>query len=1360
MVKTFITSVSNINMLTLTQMRSLLKVFNINILPEHTSDPNLVRQTIAACPSVLEISIEEKVDPADLWICFSHDFKFVCFHVHLSFSKHTVLLPSVILSALPDTHLTMVDKLKLLAQISMADQNGIMQLHWSFLCTDQMVSAAKMFGVSLTTTQIQSCPNIANVLGAKVRKSTYFGNQYGTAVQFAFVYFDFSFDNLLDCIGNGTDASSLQQQQFLLPCKLLSTKETSYPQVNCGGAPRREDQATNKAHLIKTMDAPISIKKSDPLLNISSVDEPQRSPCPRRTKIHSVACLASASLEQLQSIITYYGIKCSITRRVKAESLADIVRSCKSFSEQTLTSPIPSDVLFCLNESNEVACIFQDLSPEHHILEIPKTLSAQYKTLWFPSSSFGEELMMVLQKALASHLDGSFSVPWIALTRSQMVAVAEDHCEGLPHSLDANDPNIANHLLDLVTDSASFKEKAGKVYCPSDSIAFIGSAKSPLDLSLQTNPFSKDTLNKISVFFSTSKGIVSIKHNTQHMSGIPNPEPKPHEVTPINQETFTATTFPKVRSGETSSSVNATPNVSIQVDCADFPTAVTTALEDSTHLDFAVTSTSLFAASGNSTPLIMAELTSSPQLHPTISPSSVTEHNPNRKAPVNNYSLEVDDNFNLKAVTNPSPCFGMVDPSTNRCTNCKTDCTSETLHCGICFLGVHYSCYPSEKDKKGFYRPMPSQTFQVLSGINNITWLCNVCESSCLLSHILDIASRKVKAKVSSSIGQLHTEMDELEELIGDDTVLSTPGNPSSAPGMYSASGIDPLIIQTAILDEDPCEKESSDSAVTHSSKVDYQTTAPNICSQPLLNLDPHKDTPVTSIPINGDVIQLRKEDHRENSPYLPESPNSFTVGEYTISWSSKEDQNSFIQNNVCRFCQQECGSETTISCYICSILLHFPCSKITESNAFPSRDVSVIHTSKELIQDQNCIKWFCNSCKDISFQKGASLIGDKVLKKARKNVQSNLKEELATQKNAQANQNSAHFPSFQKQLCSQIDETIKNQLGNMKEEILKTINCCKKTDDLSITNTSDHTKAHSSNTIGNPSYADTTSIRNASLIENSQLGPSTHNKQQPGKVNPSRSVIIKNVLSPKFRNSSNCKSQFNKHFERMRIKAIFPTQAGNIIVELYEEQDVTHVLNEWKPNFFCTSEIPEGVISSDNRATTVVLMENSRRPTEIIVKKVHKHLTEEEICAELNSRHNQFSEATVKRFIKRNGDVLNTVKITFKKHEDYRKAIQLGLFIYEEHFNAEAFLHQQRAHQCFKCKHFGHPAKWCSRKIRCEYCSNEGHAGRDCIIRDEIHEYYCSNCKGQHSSTYYRCPVYIKHLRKSQPSHELTNEY
>ena len=103
--------------------------------------------------------------------------------------------------------------------------------------------------------------------------------------------------------------------------------------------------------------------------------------------------------------------------------------------------------------------------------------------------------------------------------------------------------------------------------------------------------------------------------------------------------------------------------------------------------------------------------------------------------------------------------------------------------------------------------------------------------------------------------------------------------------------------------------------------------------------------------------------------------------------------------------------------------------------------------------------------------------------------------------------------------------------------------------------------------------------------------------------------------------------------------------------------------------------------------------MAKSAVNTQVIIKKVSKHLSDSDIKTELKkSSRNCYTDPIIKRFIKRTGEVLNTV--SFKNHVDYIKATSVGIFLFGEHFNVEPFVQKPSAHQCYRCKNFGHPAK------------------------------------------------------------------
>ena len=61
---------------------------------------------------------------------------------------------------------------------------------------------------------------------------------------------------------------------------------------------------------------------------------------------------------------------------------------------------------------------------------------------------------------------------------------------------------------------------------------------------------------------------------------------------------------------------------------------------------------------------------------------------------------------------------------------------------------------------------MDKTSFETLSSIKNIAWLCKECDNNQDLVSILNIASNKVKEQISCVLSSLNTDNDELEELI------------------------------------------------------------------------------------------------------------------------------------------------------------------------------------------------------------------------------------------------------------------------------------------------------------------------------------------------------------------------------------------------------------------------------------------------------------------------------------------------------------------------------------------------------------------------------------------------------------------
>lgn len=1277
--KRAVSSIVSISFLGTAQAHNLLAALSIP-----TDKPITIaecKEKIAECPEIVAKAIDNKIDTINILFCFNYKHEFICCQDELSFSSHSICLPQYIVLK-NFSQLSFTDKVKLLTQVSLADSNGMLQLPWSFLCKDQLVSAAATFSIKLTTTQIQNCSNVSNILAAKIRKSDYFKDQYGSPDSFPLLGFDFSTEDILDCIGHGKDTYHAEVGVFWMPSLKIKIPGSVKTKINLPGT---------------------------------------------LPTVSSALALDSVSLEQLKSISSFYKISLDINRRVTKGSIIEVIKSCHAYILNASLSPLKDAVIFCFNDSNEVLCTISDLVAPTFDISLQKKVQLLYKTPTVPTQCFLDKHKILLQNALALTNCRNFSVPWCVLTFSQKLEVAADYLEEmLPESFSEDERSGGSALKTIIENSEQFKKSFG----PSslDSVLFAGSMRTPLDITIhkmEPQLASESTNSEIflSLFTTSSQHISNLEH-----IDIPNPTIG-HDVCLQDVCHVTVQTPQVVDTSEensqsvkttltTGSSTNQPPSCTLNqqgqgmvhnqgVVCGK-GTVHVSQVDDPSREKYLYSTTTK-----EQKDMFLCESTGE-----TSSPM--------------NFSIILDDNFTLASVKNASLGKETIDHENSKCLTCNNSCKNETLCCAICQLEVHYSCYPTETSAEGKYdKPMNSSTFKTLNGLNNVTWICKGCNSTNILDKILQLASNKIKEKVRLSIGQINLDMDKIEQEVVTSctTKLSTAGETrDTATTIALEVDKEPEILSTKgpfkTLDAEDFEKTDID-------QISDMSETP----RPRGNIPLHS-TPVSSQHSTSDpLLPLDLDSHGINN-----STNVIKIDNYCISWSTKEDQKAYIDENICQLCLVKCPSNI-ISCYICSLKVHAPCKNLPLISGLIESDITKP-------SDLQHLKWFCKSCKGISFKEAGTLISEKTLKKAKKYLKEDFSEELrllTSEKEASIPNKVSHFPNFQEEICRKIKDVISSEVTSLKEDLCDTLkehltnipqvpNCSNNNITFQENNTHQLEKSL---------YAETAALKSPNIV------PSKHAVQQGSStlVNPDLSVIIKNALSPKFRISRNCKTQFNKHFAYMRIKSIFSTQAGNIIVELFELEDVNKVIKEWRSHFFCTENDKSS--PSIDPGTEIILMSKSARNVEVIMKHINKNWSEVDIKAELESSHNNFTNPVIKRFIKRDETILNTVKIDFTCHKDYTKAISAGVFLHGEHFMVEPFIKQPKAHQCYKCKRFGHPAKWCSRKIRCEYCSEEGHAGKDCILRGEIHEYICSNCNGQHSSKYSLCPEFIKHIRR-----------
>ena len=1253
--KVSISSVTNVNFLNISQANSLIAEFSINLSPiPGALSLQQYNNAIANCPIIVAKTIDNKVKVGDILFCFNSRNKFVCFHDELSYSLHSFVLPSGCNTLADDifTQQPFVDKIKIITQYGMADSNGMIQLPWSYLCTQQSVSAAEMFDIKLTTTQLQNCPNAANVLAARIRKSDHFRDQYGKADQFPIVRFDFSVCDLFNCIGNGKDENVIADSDkareidmFQLPstsCKLKSTRKSTklnHVDVTCKGnghhkSAERTDQYNDSFHQ-----------------NIS----------PSLQLVSNILPLGSVSVEQLKQILKFYGIELDINRRMVKAGFVEIIKGSEFYVQHLDSSPLLSDVLYCFDKNNIVICTYQNLNPQLHSVTIHKSTMQLYASTSSQTLSFWEGCRIWLQKAIGSVANKNFSVPWCALTEVQKKSVVSDFCEDLPQKW------TSSSFWDLISNSKQFIKHYGPL--SQEQIIFVGSINSPIDLSLllTCNQVGSTEVNSAALDTFFAQDIKQRFEDPNLSEGNFSPNSSCNTSLPTRNHP---------------AQVNETPG-----------TKTSTASKEALRVEFDVENNSVDSAVNDLDQI---------QLIKNVKPNLGLA-----------FTINVDDDFTLSARKETCPCPLAIIPSSSKCPKCNVACDSEILSCGICLQRFHFTCYPSEKGKEGTYKFMSSETFTVLSNMENITWLCNDCDSFKILDNVLELATVKVKEKVSSSLSKISHDMDTMEMELGDIETYPDKGSDIGSPVNLETSVSS---IQCTTLDAEDFQDHSSskEGQAFKTTKINPEATTQANKDHTHLLLEKNKVTAASNDP---ELVAIKSMDR--------EGANTVDLGEFSISWSNSQNQNDYISEEVCQKCQKKCKESSKISCYICSLKIHFPCSSSVAFNKPLSK--GKLSTAKNIIAQKN-LKWFCNSCKMLSFSGAVSLVSSKLSEKGFNSKENVKHDEQVHPKSTK------HFPKMQDEMCKNIKESIQEEIKIFRDDILS---CIK---EASSTSEVGNISPHQNKLKTQQSFSEAILLQQPRQQESRQgiIAPAPHDK-----VDPALSVIILNVKPRKFRSSAACKSEFNKHFVRMRIKSIFSTQAGNIIVELFEKEDVDKVLNNWKPEFFNTED---GARRAD---TKVIYMLNAKRHKEVIVKHVNKNWTEESIEAELTSSHNGFVTPQVKRFVKRDGSVLNTVKIDLDCNNDFQRASNRGIFLFGEHFKVELYIQQPKAHQCYNCKHFGHPSKWCTKKQKCEYCAQEGHTGTECILKGEIHEYRCINCDGNHSAKYHKCPVYVKHLRK-----------
>ena len=269
-------------------------------------------------------------------------------------------------------------------------------------------------------------------------------------------------------------------------------------------------------------------------------------------------------------------------------------------------------------------------------------------------------------------------------------------------------------------------------------------------------------------------------------------------------------------------------------------------------------------------------------------------------------------------------------------------------------------------------------------------------------------------------------------------------------------------------------------------------------------------------------------------------------------------------------------------------------------------------------------------------------------------------------------------------------------------------------------------------------------------IATDKRLPPAEQRIQQPAatvekSVNPLHTVIILNVQDfSLIKNSTLIKKNFRAIFGDINIKHCFTSKGGTVFIELESEDDVEHIKCEWQKVYFT---INNNRHDSTGKGTSCVKLADLKRC--VLAKDVPTDISDTDLQLAINKN---YPSATVKRFVRRTGDRMTTVKIDFAQTEEYERCLKEGnVKVGERVHNVVQFEPKQRVIQCYRCFKFGHVAKLCSRQEqRCNLCS-KNHNEQNCMFWQDKNcdRFKCSNCGGKHESLDRKCPSYKKVVDK-----------
>ena len=230
--------------------------------------------------------------------------------------------------------------------------------------------------------------------------------------------------------------------------------------------------------------------------------------------------------------------------------------------------------------------------------------------------------------------------------------------------------------------------------------------------------------------------------------------------------------------------------------------------------------------------------------------------------------------------------------------------------------------------------------------------------------------------------------------------------------------------------------------------------------------------------------------------------------------------------------------------------------------------------------------------------------------------------------------------------------------------------------------------------------------------------------------------IVVDNIKNPKEVRSSVQIQNRLKSFEVFKdIQFAYSLPQGGVALHFKSSSEADRALENWPEFVFNAGEVPHRTKSTNPNKVSYM-------------KNVDLSLSEFQIGEVLSQIGIKTSK--IKRLHYRYGKYpMPVVQLVHPSVQDKLSALEKEIPIKFHNRNAILEPKKESVIRCYHCQRFGHIARVCSYKQRCECCSVSDHLGEVCAAS----EFCCANCSGKHKSSSKFCPIFLQYAGKHRSS-------